>query len=712
MDTERTAAQTGAMWLDFLEKVLPNRQGWLSRHLGRDVPIEIDYPSFGDDPSAAEGLAYALEMLVRGLEPEPWDPYERRGAPVDVARLHAGIERVRIRAARTPGDMELAVRDGCLHVSYLGSFGPGEVECLLTERGLDRVERDSNPPPAGLSEDLVAMRRWRLGPLLRQIEWAAGRSVPVELDWAGLDALPDVRERAGRLLLRNLESVAQALDDLLRDSEATGPMSPARRDRSDRRREETREAVAGAIRGGRVRADRASLEPAARFADGVVEVTLGPGRHAIRAARDADAVRDALAEGVEPLRRDLEAEDVPATRALLRSLLAGAIADQGGPAPERVALRQLLGEGPALEVDWASFLAAGDRARVLAALETLECGEHAVDSGHGPFFRWFFPALEEAIRKDASFLRTFLERVRKIEVDLDPEPRRASIRVRGSSLVLRQGIEGSISSDAAREDLVGAVLGMGTPDGSDETGEVVGRLAELLGVRFGSTGELPATAIEDAARLVVGTLRGLSEDPVARERLESGLQAVELVPTEGREAARVEGGTLRLLVAAGPSAPRLPAPSEIRTALDEGLALAAAVRIAEWEGSGRASWEAMLAREENFDRRLPIEVDWPAFLGAPAGGGNQVVPYFIDDGAVKRLVYALTGWMADDPDFAERLRESIRSIRIGCIPEDGEATLELAGGVLAFGVAARTYYTDRGTATIDELQMRLHDLFE
>jgi hypothetical protein len=724
------------MWQDFQERTFPRLVGNIQGTIGREVPVEVDWESLGDEPGLDESLEYDLNMLVRGLDGvDRFSPWVDERWKTDPSRICEGIERVRIRRVRRPEDCRLVVEGGTLHVDFrwegTGRFSPREVEALLLNREGEQVSRWVEEPGIPLPARLDEVPRNRLPALLRAFEMAMGRPLPMRLDWPDLDAASDAPSR----LVYLLGELASALRELTKVDPGIVPLREDERDRLRRRAEERKQIVLDSVRNLHVRGGRLDRDPVCRVSEGTLELFVfqdegdEPKGHLFefrrfpgcRARQMKEHIESLLDLEIGPLLRQMRDEELPKAQTHLNEHLHEVIGkcshlglrDQHG-------LRKLLNSRPvALEVDWESFTAPERVEDQAAALEKLECGPFFYNREHGELFHVLFHALDEAFQRSPTFPARFLGRVRAIRYEQVSDPSDKELVTDEATLILRQCLYQAGGEISDPTDLAMRLLGAVEAIPGETVEAQIRALEELLPgdvavsvhpslVKRGPGAE--AHLVERVLAPLQGAFRILLDRPGHAKSLRSLLRELWILHAASLKdqgfSVQESALFIRCRPEDGPSA--FPAGEELVRALDQALALHVRSEIAEISREQPPFWDRIL--RERFGQEVPVEVDWASFLTHPEEGGYRLYPLYVAEEGVLRLIYALNRWMDEDETFRAKARDTIRGLRITSAPDVGSRALSLEDGVLV----SRCYpdMSLKGYLTMDELQMRLLDLLE
>ena len=733
------------MWERFRQRSLERLVYWIRQSIGRDVPVEIDWDSLGEDPGRDESLEYDLEMLARGLEGDrpltgPRDEEKR-------ARICEGIERVHVRQVPRREDCRLEVADGTLHVDFCwpqgGRFSPREIEALLLDRGGRRLATWVTPPLAPLPPLLAELWRNRMPGLYAALEDALRRSVPVHVDWPSLAIAPDAAHRLAHML----DALAKALRPLA-DPDPGMVVGPQQvHERARRKAAERCAAVEENIQTIKVRGASVTEEGVLHIGSGVLELRVfqdegfeePTGKRTVTEIRrfpgctsqDLETfIEEALDLELAPLLRQVREEDFPKARAYLPKLLRELIADAPGGVRDRIEMKDFLAEaGIELEMDWVGLISAEDTDDKIKALRTLETGHYNYNCDYGELFCGLMEALQEAAREAPTFVGDFIRRVRKVRYEQVPDPEGKELIADGTTLVLRQcpwrpgGLLGHM--DALAQDLIVTVAAMTgiVADVAPQAGEDIVRahlssLVEVLGEEFSVSTDQELMADDEAVERLrqrvltplVGAVRTLLDRRGYAENIRHDLLRVKIrhVASPQERGCLYIGGHLVLSCCPERGAAGCLAGDDLVRAIDDALGLHVRAEIARLERENRASWQRML--RERFDRDVPVEVDWASFLAHPVCGGNRLYPLTVVESCVMRLIYALTGWMDGDAPFKAAARERVQLLRVTCAADVADRALLSDDDSGTFTHRCLPDTSLHGCLTIDELQEGLHRL--
>jgi len=737
-----------AIWSEYQEKRFPRLAAQLQRSVGRDIPIDMDWESLGDGTrDLTERLDYDLEMLARGIEgTDRHNPFAAKDDVIDFAALSAGIERIVVKWVPSIGDCKLRVENGTLALHYCphGAFSSTEIESLLLDRDLAEFNQFVSPLPRSASAALDDIRNHRLSAVFQSIKKALGRAIKIEIDWPSLGSGYEAPPR----LLYLLREVAAALRSVADDRPAmtVGPEYLQQRERSKAaaRAEGVRKGIVAIAIHGALTSASAPVEldkGVLRVAVYIDPTTSSQGKlrpdydlrviDACKSAAIQNVISDSLNLRVQPMVEQLSHDDLPKLQPYVDRVLEEAITSARGlKVPERVVLRRLASEFPKVFVDLDSFLHAGDAEVTLAALQTLETGHYNYNSDFGPFAARFFNALEGAL-SETEFLTAFLNHVHEIWLIRAPSPKQKELGLAKNTLILRQcaGVDDGLLEGDLTGPLkalvammqTGAVDAARTPNQSpadetaleDQFAQLGAQLKSLLGQQIAfefdpaicNTPEQARELSQRGILPILGAIKLLLEKPEYAEDLTGALQRLRIA-RNAPAAARVE--KLELILEAnpveGPSG--WPNSEAIASALNNGLALQARQGIRERERDGREWWQTML--RERFDREVPLLVDWESFLNHPREGGNKFYPYYLEEAGIRPLLYALTGYMDEDPEFKTRVRKAIHEIKISASAEPTGAELTLARHLLHYRCYADM--SRQGYLRTERLQERLYSL--
>jgi len=737
-----------AIWTEYQSKSFPRMRSLLNRAVGREISVDIDWDSLGDGSrDLTERLDYDLEMLARGIEgTDRHNPLASKSDAIDYSALSAGIERIAIRWVAGIADCKLCVENGTLQVHYSphGAFSSVEVEALLLDRNRSEFDQFVTKAPPNLSAALEDVRNHRLPAVFQAIKKALGRPLKIEIDWSSLGHGYEAPPR----LLYLLRETATALRGLAdnRPALTVGPeyLHERERRKAAARSDGVRKGIVALAVHGALTTASAPVEldkGVVRLAVYIDPTTSSQGRlrpdydlrviPACKAAGIQQVLSDALNLRVQPLVEQLTREDLPKLQPYMARILEEAITSARGlKVPERVALRRLAEEGPKVFVDLDSFIHAGDSDTAIAALKTLETGHYNYNSDAGPFAGGFFNSLTQALT-DTEFLTAFLNHVHEIWLIRVASPRQKELGMAKGAIILRQcaGVDdGMLENDLSGPlKAIVAMLESGAVNAAakqadppvdesaleEQFAQLGAQLKSFLGQQIAfefdpAICNTPAQASELSQRgilPVLGALKLLLEKPEYAEDLTGALQRLRILKNVVVQA-RVEKRELILDVNPIDGPTGWPNSKLIAAALNDGLGLQARLGIRERERESREWWQTML--RERFDREVPLLIDWESFLNHPKEGGNRFYPFYLEESGIRSLLYALTGYMDEDPDFKTRARKAIHEIKISAAAESDGAELTLSRQLLHYRCYADM--SRQGYFRTERLQERLHSL--